>query len=97
MNNNAEVIPAILMFFSTNGPPKDAPMPRKKIDSENANWTLVNDNPVNVAISPENNEKAYTEPIGSVNRIDGIMEDLKANRNFFIRILYQKCKYKLRE
>ena len=61
----------LLMFFSTSGPKNAAPIPRKNIDRVNANWTFPSEDPMNEEMSLEKNEKAYTEPMQSVNSMLG--------------------------
>ena len=53
MNSEVPMIVERRMFFSTILPKNAAPMPRKNIPSENANWTSFCDSPMQRAISSE--------------------------------------------
>ena len=59
MNNTVPIIVDRRMFFSTILPKNAAPMPRKNIPSENANWTSFCDSPIVWAISSEKFVNAY--------------------------------------
>jgi hypothetical protein len=59
-------------------------MPKKKIDKENAIWISLNEQCRIFIISVENNENAYTDPIGSVMRIAGTIPLSNDSKCFFI-------------
>ena len=68
------VVPTIVerrMLRSTIFPKNAAPMPRKNIPSENANWTSFCDSPICLAISSEKFVKAYICPTDTASRNAG--------------------------